>query len=47
LAKDFARFAAVTPEAVQKVFSQVVRADNRVVVQVSPASTATDAGGAK
>ena len=33
---DFARFAAVTPEAIQKVFAAQIRADNRVVVMVSP-----------
>ncbi|MFZ5482260.1 MAG: M16 family metallopeptidase [Myxococcota bacterium] len=38
---DFARFSAVTPAAVQKAFSEQVRADNRVVVHVSPV------GGAK
>jgi zinc protease len=37
LAKDFARMAAVTPESLQKVFAQTIRADNRVVVHVSPA----------
>lgn len=36
LAKDFARMAAVTPQSLQKVFAQVVRTDNRVVVGVVP-----------
>lgn len=42
LPTDFARFAAVTPEAIQKVFAAQIRADNRVVVMVSP-----EAGGEK
>lgn len=40
LPKDFARFAAVTPEALQKVYAQQIRKDNRVVVHVSPAGGA-------
>ena len=42
LGKDFERFAAVTPAGLQKVVSEQLRADNRVVVYVTPA-----AGGAK
>jgi zinc protease len=42
--EDFARFAAVTPAAMQKVFSEQIKADNRVVVHVTPAAPA---GGAK
>lgn len=41
LKKDFARIAAVTPAAIQKTLGEVVKADNRVVVHVSPV------GGAK
>lgn len=44
LAKDFDRFAAVTPAAIQTAASTFLRADNRVVVHVSPAPKA---GGAK
>jgi zinc protease len=42
LAKDFARFASVTPAAIQKVFQDNIKAETRVVVHVSPV-----AGGAK
>lgn len=45
LSKDFARFEALTPEAVQKVFAESIRKDNRVVVDVVPAPKAE--GGAK
>lgn len=41
LPKDFARFSAVTADAVQKSFAQYIRKDNRVVVHVTPV------GGAK
>jgi predicted Zn-dependent peptidase len=37
LAKDFTRFEAVTPATLQGAYSGVVRAENRVVVRVSPA----------
>lgn len=37
LSKDFARFEALTPEAVQKAFADSIRKDNRVVVDVLPA----------
>jgi zinc protease len=47
LAKDFARMQAVTPAAVQTVFAQQIKTDNRVVVHVTPAPAAADAGGAK
>ena len=47
LRKDFGRFAAVTPEAIQKALSENIKADNRVVVHVTPAPAASDAGGAK
>lgn len=40
LPKDFARMLAVTPESLQKVFSETVRKDNQVVVQVLPAGGA-------
>ncbi len=36
LPKDFARMSAVTPESLQKVFAEQVKATNRVVVAVSP-----------
>ncbi len=42
LAKDFARFSAVTPASIHAAFSEQIKADNRVVVHVTPA-----AGGAK
>jgi zinc protease len=45
LPKDFARMRAVTPAGLQKVFGEQIRADNRVVVQVTPAVAAD--GGAK
>lgn len=38
LTRDFARFASVTPQAIQQVFAAQIRADNRVVVLVSPAT---------
>jgi zinc protease len=44
LDEDFAAHAAVTPESVKKYLSQL-KADNRVVVTVTPATVAT--GGAK
>ncbi|MBM4392749.1 MAG: insulinase family protein [Deltaproteobacteria bacterium] len=37
LAADFARYDAVTPEAVTKALSEAIRPDNRVVVDVVPA----------
>lgn len=40
LPKDFARYDAVTPESLMKVYADTVRADNRVVVHVNPAPTA-------
>ncbi len=46
LSKDFARMRAVEAAAVQKAFNEQVRADNRVVVHVTPAPAAVD-GGAK
>jgi zinc protease len=45
LSKDFARMTAVTPQAVQQVFAEQIKADNRVVVHVTPAIAAD--GGAK
>ncbi len=45
LAKDFARYDAVTPESLMKTYAETVRADNRVVVHVIPANSS--AGGAK
>ncbi len=36
LPKDFERMAAVTPASLQKVFAEQIKADNRVVVHVSP-----------
>jgi zinc protease len=48
LPKDFARMAAVTPEAIQKNFAEQIGKDNRVVVTVTPKQKAVaDAGGAK
>ena len=48
LPKDFARMAAVTPEAIQKNFADQIKKDNRVVVTVTPKQKAVaDAGGAK
>ena len=53
LPKDVARFRAVTPDGIQGVFAAQVRADNRVVVHVTPApkaaaaATTTTEGGAK
>lgn len=44
---DFARMAAVTPEAVQKVFAEQIRKDNRVVVHVTPKPAAVAAEGEK
>ena len=38
LGKDFARFEAVGPAAVQKALAEWIRADNRVVVHVTPAA---------
>ena len=46
ITKDFARFAAVTPAAVQKAFGETIRADNRVVVTVTPVPVAPSTGGA-
>jgi zinc protease len=45
LAKDFARFEAVTPEAVQKAMAAAIRQDNRAVVDIVPAKKSE--GGAK
>lgn len=45
LSKDFARMSAVTPAAVQSVFAAQIKADNRVVVHVTPAPA--PAGGAQ
>lgn len=45
LPKDFARMDAVTPQSLQQAFAATVRADNRVVVHVTPAAKAE--GGAK
>jgi zinc protease len=36
LPKDFARMEAVTPASLQKVYAEQIKADNRVVVVVSP-----------
>ncbi len=53
LPKDVARFRAVTPEGIQGVLAAQIRADNRVVVHVTPApkaattATTTTEGGAK
>jgi zinc protease len=48
LPKDFARMAAVTPDGIHKTFADQIRADNRVVVTVTPKEKAVaDAGGAK
>ncbi|MDP2312976.1 MAG: pitrilysin family protein [Pseudomonadota bacterium] len=47
LPKDFLRMQAVTPASVQKVFAEQIKADNRVVVHVTPVPAATDAGGVK
>jgi zinc protease len=44
LAKDFERFAAVTPAALTTVVNQQLRADNRVVVHVTPAPAAQGGG---
>ena len=45
LSKDFARFESLTPGDVQKIFSESIRKDNRVVVDVVPAPKSD--GGAK
>jgi zinc protease len=48
LPKDFARMAAVTPQAIQQNFADQIGKDNRVVVTVTPKSKAVaDAGGGK
>ena len=44
LAKDFERFAAVTPASLQAAVNQQLRADNRVVVHVTPAPAAQGGG---
>ena len=45
LPKDWARFEAVTPASLQKAFSEQIRAENRVVVHVTPVPAAADAAG--
>jgi zinc protease len=47
LPKDFARMAAVTPDGIRKTFTEQIRADNRVVVTVTPKPKVADDGGAK
>ena len=44
LGKDFARYEAVTPESLQKAFSEAIRKDNRVVVDVVPKAKAEGGG---
>lgn len=44
LDEDLARFAAVTPAGIQATLAQQLRADNRVVIHVTPAPKAAPAG---
>ncbi len=45
MAQDFARYDALSPADVQKAFAEIVRKDNRVVIDVVPAPKAS--GGAQ